>query len=340
MDYKDDKGALAVAIRTITAPTHYTQEQVLKAFLAHLALDTEKSDDNDTPSSASARLRGKEYKELTEGTTNVTRDDDFECEAAKVDLTDPIPQGLDKVMLVKRLREVRALQSFTRLEMPDPEFPLSRPAALSRQESDWLPAIEVRGEGVFLRLDGDLLRAWEGSEGPLARANRMRDNHQAQLIRRAEISQDGPPKSDIRSPITPRFVLLHTLAHALINEWSLDCGYPAAALRERIYSSADMAGVLIYTATSDSAGSLGGVVGQGELHKLRKSLRTAMDRISWCSQDPPCMESEATGTDSLNLAACYACVLLPEISCETNNTFLDRALLIGTPDTPEIGFFH
>jgi hypothetical protein len=100
-----------------------------------------------------------------------------------------------------------------------------------------------------------------------------------------------------------------------------------------------MAGVLIYTATSDSAGSLGGVVAQGEYKRLRASLESALDRISWCSQDPPCMESVADEFGSLNLAACYACSLLPETSCETNNTFLDRALLIGTPEDQKIGFF-
>jgi hypothetical protein len=117
----------------------------------------------------------------------------------------------------------------------------------------------------------------------------------------------------------------------LINEWSLNGGYPTAALRERLYADQDMAGVLIYTATSDSAGSLGGLVAQGEIESLASALPAAFDRVGWCSNDPLCMESEASGADSLNLAACHACVLLPETSCETNNSFLDRALLVATP---------
>jgi hypothetical protein len=116
----------------------------------------------------------------------------------------------------------------------------------------------------------------------------------------------------------------------LINEWSLDGGYPAAALRERLYAYENMAGVLIYTATSDSAGSLGGLVAQGEIDSLASSLPAAFERAGWCSNDPLCMESEASGADSVNLAACHACVLLPETSCETNNSFLDRALLVST----------
>jgi hypothetical protein len=134
-------------------------------------------------------------------------------------------------------------------------------------------------------------------------------------------------------------VLLHTLAHVLINEWSLDAGYPAAALRERLYSDEEMAGLLIYTATSDSAGSLGGLVAQGEPERLAATTRSAIRRSSWCSADPLCVEAEASGTDGINLAACHACVMLPETSCEHNNGLLDRALLIGTPEDPTIGFF-
>jgi hypothetical protein len=242
-------------------------------------------------------------------------------------------------MLVKRLREVRALQSFTRIVAPDALEGSGRYAAVSSEDVDWLPAIEVSGEGVFLGINTKPLSEWEARTGVLARAGRIRDNHTAQLRRRAERQSSRKPISDIISPIRPRYVLLHTLAHALINEWSLEAGYPAASLRERLYVADDMAGILIYTATSDSAGSLGGVVAQGEYKALRISLASALSRVFWCSQDPPCMETEAAGADSLNLAACYACVLLPETSCETNNTFLDRAMLIGTPDDPSIGFF-
>ncbi len=134
-------------------------------------------------------------------------------------------------------------------------------------------------------------------------------------------------------------VLLHTLAHVMIHEWSLDSGYPAASLRERIYSGDGMAGVLIHTATSDSAGSLGGLVAQGEPDRLAKALRSAVRRAEWCSTDPLCLETEISGTGGTNLAACHACVMLPETSCEHNNGLLDRALLVGTPEDPSLGFF-
>jgi hypothetical protein len=134
-------------------------------------------------------------------------------------------------------------------------------------------------------------------------------------------------------------VLLHTLAHVLINEWSLEAGYPSASLRERLYAADDMAGVLVYTATSDSAGSLGGLVAQGEPEPLDRAVRSAIRRAEWCSSDPLCMEAEAAGSTGTNLAACHACVMLPETSCEHNNILLDRALLVGTPEEPSLGFF-
>jgi hypothetical protein len=239
-------------------------------------------------------------------------------------------------MLAKRLREVRALQTFTRVDEPSPSDDILRRSPLSGRRLDWLPAIEVSGEGVFLRLDDEKLRRWEELAGPTLRAEHIRDNHNALLRERAAEGAKVIPTS----PSSPRFLLVHTLAHILINEWSLDGGYPAAALRERLYVGKDMAGLLIYTATSDSAGSLGGIVAQGDPKRLRTALASALHRAEWCSNDPLCMESEAGGADSLNLAACHACVLLPETSCEMNNTLLDRAALIGTQENTAIGYFN
>ncbi|MFI7534361.1 DrmB family protein [Streptosporangium sp. NPDC049376] len=284
-------------------------------------------------------LRREEYAHLHDGTGNVGREENFECVQAPADGTS-LPYGFKRSMLVKRLREVRALESFTRVELPDPASGDRRRSAMAKKPMEWLPAIEVSGEGVFLAVDGDVLKEWEQRTGPERRAHRIWTNHTALLRERAQRTESTQPPSSIKSPVTARYVLLHTLAHVLINEWSLDCGYPTAALRERLYVDDKMAGILIYTATSDSAGSLGGVVAQGEHHKLYETVEAALARTEWCSQDPPCMEAEANGLDSLNLAACYACVLLPETSCETNNVFLDRAMLIGTPEDPSTGFFH
>ncbi|MBK3632851.1 DUF1998 domain-containing protein [Streptomyces sp. MBT97] len=280
-------------------------------------------------------LRVKEYERLRSGNdeSEHSRDEEFVCETPLGDRSVLDPFGVTGPMLVKKLREVRALKAFTRLvdaeSTTDPkEMPLSEGSLR------WLPAMEVRGEGVFLRLDEHRLGAWEESIAVAARIDRMRIAHQRVLEQRAD-----DPSHVVPSPATPRMVLLHTLAHVLINEWSLEAGYPAASLRERLYAADDMAGVLVYTATSDSAGSLGGLVAQGEPGVLARTVRSAVRRAEWCSSDPLCMETEVSGAGGTNLAACHACVMLPETSCEHNNILLDRALLVGTPDEPEVGFF-
>ncbi|MDT0475891.1 DUF1998 domain-containing protein [Streptomyces sp. DSM 41014] len=277
-------------------------------------------------------LRDKEYERLRAGNdeSEHSHDEQFVCEAPLGDPSVLEPLGVTGPMLVKKVREVRALKAFTRLDEPDSKTRVKE-MPLSDRTLAWLPAMEVRGEGVFLRLDDTRLATWEKATAVAARVERMRDAHQRRLEQRAD-----DPSLIVPSPATPRMVLLHTLAHVLINEWSLEAGYPSAALRERLYAADDMAGVLVYTATSDSAGSLGGLVAQGEPGTLARNLRSAVRRAEWCSADPLCMETEA---DGINLAACHACVMLPETSCEHNNNLLDRALLVGTPDDPEVGFF-
>ena len=113
-------------------------------------------------------------------------------------------------------------------------------------------------------------------------------------------------------------MLIHSLAHAVIDQWALDSGYPASSLRERLYVDDDMAGFLIYTATSDSAGSLGGVIAEAEPDRLEASFRELAARTAWCSADPLCVESGPNGVDGLNLAACHSCMLLPESQLRGN----------------------
>lgn len=274
-------------------------------------------------------LRKEEYEALVLGKAEDPKSkQDFVCVPAdQIDAT--VAEWFDRVMLVKRLREVRVLEKFTRLLPPDPTTPEDERAPLSSEPQHWLPAIDVLGEGVFLRLNETRLQAWETRPEVRARADKI-DRNYAERFARFDTAPD--------KVITPRLLLIHTLAHVLINQWSLDAGYPAASLRERLYVSKEMCGLLIYTATTDAAGSLGGVVAQADAKRLNESLREAITRTAWCSADPLCIEADAAGVDSLNLAACHACVLLPETSCETANVLLDRGLVVGTPDRPDLGF--
>ncbi len=275
-------------------------------------------------------LRWQEYEALLKGKAEIGADQEFVCVPAEIG-NDLAAQWFDRVMLVKRLREVRALQSFTRVLPPIAGDAPDRRAQIYQSSPGWLPAVEVRGEGVFLNLDPERLRSWESAEEAVRRAQKINDNY----VKRSQAMGNVPNRV-----ITPRFLLVHTLAHVLIGQWSLDCGYPADSLRERLYVSDRMAGLLIYTATSDSAGSLGVVVAQAAPGRLDEALQEGIARASWCSADPLCVESDATGVDALNMAACHACTLLPEVSCEEMNLFLDRGVLVGRPGYKPFGFFE
>jgi hypothetical protein len=273
-------------------------------------------------------LRREEYVALINGKKEVSPDQEFVCESTEVPRE--MRKWISRVMLVRRLREVRALRSFSRVE-PKIED-VTTPLADTRLP--WLPAIEVMGEGVFLQLNEETLRAWEQHPSVARRAEQLSRRYIDVCSERSV----APAKV-----LSARFVLVHSLAHSLINQWSLDSGYPAASLRERLYAFQEGAGILIYTASSDSAGSLGGIVAQAQVERLLATFLEAFERAQWCSSDPVCIETDASGVDALNAAACHGCLLLPEVSCEERNVFLDRALLIGRGDDSQpnrvLGFF-
>lgn len=307
----------------IAEGTEYSAQDLVKAVAQR------KSDLRDeAPEESETAFREQEYQALRSGRPEVGPDQDFVCEA--VAQSDDLAPWLAQVMVVKRLREVRALEAFTRVLPPEPGDPPERRAPISARPTRWFPGIEVQGEGVFLRLREEALAEWEGRGPVLARSQAI----QARYAAKCAVHGQRPERA-----ITPRLLLIHTLAHLLIEQWALDAGYPTASLRERLYVSDTMAGLLVYTATSSAAGSLGGLVAQARPERLAGSFRDGMARASWCSSDPLCIETTASGTDSLNGAACHACILLPEVSCEESNVFLDRAMLVGTPEAPHIGFF-
>ncbi|MBZ0135003.1 MAG: DUF1998 domain-containing protein [Planctomycetes bacterium] len=229
---------------------------------------------------------------------------------------------LEPVVLVERLREVRTLRGFHRVTPGDDDRIVRTDLGSGR---NWLPAHEVFGEGVFIRLKEQRVKTWISNQ-----ADRLSERLAVMALHRAE--------SHLRAVLpepTPRFVLLHTLSHLLIRQLSFECGYTASSLRERIYSTEPenpggaMAGILIYTADSDSEGSLGGLVRQGQPDRLPATLTAALNRATWCSADPICSEAPGQGLFGMNLAACHACSLLSETSCVYSNVLLDRTMTIG-----------
>jgi hypothetical protein len=264
---------------------------------------------------------------------------DFELEEHRA------PAGYEgwfsKVVLARRLREVTALVGFTRIGSPRDyasvdDVPGDVRVKLARNPPRFVPASEVRGEGIFLRFEEGTLARWCGED--VGREESFLRAHTTWRKKRGI----QPPEAAFPGS---RFILIHSFSHALMRQLALECGYSAASLRERIYANDDdgkgplMAGVLIYTAAPDSEGTLGGLVRMGRPDELGRHIAAALERMRLCSSDPLCADHrpDSDGT-SLHAAACHACLFAPETSCERGNKYLDRGSLITTVRGLE-GFF-
>lgn len=276
-------------------------------------------------------LRLDEYRVFS----GPTDEEDEEFEVHRETVPDALQPFISQVMRVARLREVRVVKAFTRINPPsDPDG--AQVAPISNGDLDWLPAIEVRGEGIFIQLNMNALLEWEAKPDVLERIRSAADSWQADWRRR---SGDEP----LPFEATPRLLMIHAFSHALMRQLTLECGYSTASLRERLYVSdgaTGMAGVLVYTATSDSDGTLGGLQRRAAADLLLPTVIGALRSAQWCSSDPLCIVGETGAPDSHSVAACHSCMLVPETSCEHHNRFLDRALLTGQEAGASVGFFE
>ena len=255
-----------------------------------------------------------------------------------------VPNGfkgkISRVLLLKRLREVNALLGFTRVEAPDDSGgsgtgPIQAP--LSRTKPDWVPANQVHGEGIFIQFDEQSIAEWEQGAEVQAADVSLRGGHKGwRNSRHLRPPEDGYPGA--------RYVMLHTLAHLLIRELALECGYNAASIRERIYAEVseegNQCGFIIYTAAADSDGTLGGLVELGKPENLERLLVQALRRARICSSDPLCAEHDPQKDRSLHAAACHACSFVAETSCEYGNRYLDRAMVVPTFENAKAAFFE
>ena len=286
------------------------------------------------------QLREDEYKALVAVIPDVTDDEDFVTRHHTADwqrlsenfseksLEWHIPRAISRLIAVIRLKEIMVFEGFNRVGTG--ERAVVRPDITG--ESEWLPAIELFGEGLFITFDQAMLEEWENLPEIVARADFVQKRYEAvpQIIDH-ELFE-----------ISPRFLLLHTFAHLLIRQLESDGGYPAASLKERIYcgkGDLQMAGILIYVAVPDIVGSLGGIMELAEPRRFLALTAAAIARSKWCSFDPVCSEHEGQGLHLLNRAACHACLLVPEPSCDYKNTLLDRVFLKGDTQKGIPAFF-
>ena len=241
---------------------------------------------------------------------------------------------VESVVQLHRLREVQALVGFTRFEAAmrniHGEYDTDVDRADIAVEPHWFPAVENRGEGVFVHLSQIAVREWQKRPAVAQRLDRLLAQHNAwQQDRRRQRPFPGGP-----------YILLHTLAHLLIQSMSMRCGYPASSIRERVYVEDDHHGLLLYTGTPDAEGTLGGLVQQAR--HIEDHLANALDMARLCSNDPICAQHAASdGMEQrfLHGAACHGCALIAETSCEMRNDYLDRALVVPVLGVADAAFF-
>ncbi|MBK6973913.1 MAG: DUF1998 domain-containing protein [Sterolibacteriaceae bacterium] len=245
-----------------------------------------------------------------------------------------VKSSFERVSLLHKLRETRAFVGYSRIFPENDLTPDERWGLIASEKKRWLPAIIVRGEGIFLKFREDKLQRWLEANGSHQEGRLSPINHNLRELRERRHQKE--------KSISPKHVLIHTFAHLLINQLVYDCGYGSASLRERIYTADgknQMSGVLIYTAAGDSEGTMGGLVNMGQPGYLDDTIAKALEKARWCSSDPVCIESLGQGPDNCNLGACHSCTLLPETSCEEQNRLLDRGMVVGTIQDPDAGYF-
>lgn len=300
------------------------REQLDKRFTARSEL---------TKESTEAQVRDREYDDLM---NNEFVDNEY-LEIAKTDVREDLAGYIGTLKQIKRLTEIRVIRAFTREAPADPylsEDEITKYCRISSENTDWYPAMENRGEGFLFTLDEDRLHQWEKEPAVMARCGSMLDALEELL--------PSMGREDPRRP--PRYTLLHTLAHVLIRGVAEVSGYNEASIRERIYSGNQYNGILLYTSTPSSDGSLGGLVRQGSTENFANLIKKSVQKSARCSRDPFCAgdnpeEMERAGIPTynrVNASACYGCVLLPETSCENVNRLLDRMLLFDK----EFGYFR
>jgi hypothetical protein len=245
-----------------------------------------------------------------------------------------LPNCLADIVLVKKLRRVSAQVGFTRLTSPVPnlqgEYDDDTTLAALTLAENWLPATEIIGEGVLLRFKEEVVRAWEERPEVIERAQALLEGFERKFHEKAPDLFPGA-----------RYFMLHSLSHLLMSAMSLECGYAAASLSERIYCApatdpTPMAAILILTGSSGAEGTLGGLVEQGR--RITHHLRRAFKMAALCSNDPVCAAHKPGHDDHteryLEGAACHGCLFIAEPSCERFNSYLDRALVVPAIGKP------
>ncbi len=239
-----------------------------------------------------------------------------------------------RVVRVTRLREVKVLLGFTRVDASDPDADAEdQPniVMLTKGKSEkWLPAAEIHGEGVFIEFNRATVDAWIKQASVAGISKRYEESYKDFCEKK---------KWKVTALRNGLYVLMHTFSHLLIKQMAMSSGYSSAAIRERIYYGDKMSGILLYTGSSDKEGSLGGLVELGNIDKLRVLMRDAFQEALLCTNDPECMSNLPAGNNS-NGAACHSCCMISETACENGNRMLDRGLVVPIAGREDQSYFR
>jgi len=292
---------------------------------------------------APSSLKYEEWKVLTRTWSHGERE---HFQSSEITIEQPLKKYFEQIVKVDKLREVLALKGFYRVKPGGYDDESSdiiidnwednkhkvdfEPIPYNSSDNRWLPGVEHLGEGIFFRFDEERLDRWEEDEDVKSRAELIFDQTDEYLSE--------------RFPMAPRTLLLHSFSHQMLKLIALDCGYPLASLKERLYISEtgdtkQMKGVLIYTSSPDSEGTLGGLISQAKDDILENKYERLKEVVSVCSQDPLCKTHEPEKTGDPWGASCHSCLQVPETSCEGfRNKLLDRLFLYDTESN--LGYFH
>ena len=272
-----------------------------------------------------------------------TQTEDFRLTPQEV--PDRFKDKIEQIILVERMREVRALTGFSRIYAPGEEIDAvetgetAKIVSITQGTPTWFPAVEVHGEGLFIQFREDAITDWlthkEVKELDFSFENAYIEMRKKQGAVNPYTGYPGI-----------RYVLLHSFSHALMRRLAMECGYSQTSIRERIYfnkpgtNEEPMAGVLIYTAAPGSEGTLGGLVEMGKTVNIERHILNALDDCRLCASDPTCSEHlPSFGINTIHAAACHSCMFAPETSCERGNRFLDRSVLVQTLGMNNRNFF-
>ena len=346
----------AISIPPWTSPIHnmiddhYKIIKELKGYMGDAALDmvydkhfkdkfTREEFDNalknrEEKISEYIEIKEMEYAAITHHDDSLYKSKQDFFKASEDELPDYLKKYFNRLIKIDRLREVMVLLGFTRIESPEPEVDNPpRIVQLQKSTSDasdkWLPAVKIHGEGIFIEMNKESVIKW------IKDIEVQKISSRYKSLYKEYVEGRGWTHAKDKDAI---YVLLHTLSHILIKELSMKCGYSSASIKERVYYSENMIGILIYTGSSDKEGSLGGLVEMGRLEKFTGLLLDALKNVISCTTDPKCM-AQQPDENTINGSACHSCTMISETSCEIGNRLLDRSMLISLPGRKNHGYF-